>query len=238
MPRRLQGTREEVRTLKKAALAWSGGKDAALAFEATDADDDVDLDVAALLTTFGENGRNNMHGVRRELIEAQASAIGAPLVAVELPEEPSNDEYERRMRDALGGLADEDIEAVVFGDIFLEDVRTYRENTTPDRFETVFPLWGRDTDQLAREAAERFDAGTVCVDGTSLGREWTGETIGEGFLDRLPEYTDPCGENGEFHTFVADAPFFDSRVSYELGEVVERELGGTTYFYQDLKVED
>ncbi len=179
-----------------------------------------------------------MHGVRRGLIEAQARAIGAPLVAVELPDEPSNDEYEAQMRDALDGLADEGIEAVVFGDIFLEDVRAYRKETTPDAFETVFPLWGRDTDELAHEAAARFDAVTVSVDGTSLGRDWVGEDVDEGFLERLPEGTDPCGENGEFHTFVADSPSFDTRVAHELGEVVERELGGTTYFYQDLKVED
>lgn len=230
MPRRVQGTREEVRTLKS-AVAWSGGKDAALALGETE------HDVAALLTTFGENGRSSMHGVRRELIEAQARVIGVPLVAVELPDEPSNDEYEAQMRDALDGLADEDIEAIVFGDIFLEDVRAYREETTPDSFETDFPLWGSDTDELARKAAARFDAVTVSVDGTSLGRDWVGEAVDEGFLDRLPEDTDPCGENGEFHTFVADAPFFDSRVPHELGEVVERELEGTRYFYQDLKVE-
>lgn len=178
-----------------------------------------------------------MHGVRRELIEAQARAIGVPLVAVELPDEPSNEEYEERMSDALGALADEGVEAVVFGDIFLEDVRAYREETTPDRFETDFPLWGEETDELAREAVTRFDAFTVCVEGSALGREYVGRAVDDGFLSDLPEGTDPCGENGEFHTFVADAPFFGSRVAYEMGEVVERDLEGTKYVYQDLVTE-
>lgn len=193
--------------------------------------------MAALLTTFGENGRSSMHGVRRELIEAQARAVGVPLVAAELPDEPSNDEYEAQMRDALDGLADEDIEAVVFGDIFLEDVRAYREETTPDGFETDFPLWGRDTDELASEAAARYDAVTVCVDNSALGREYVGRALDADFLADLPEATDPCGENGEFHTFVADAPFFDSRVEHEKGDVVERGLGDTKYVYQDLVTE-
>jgi uncharacterized protein (TIGR00290 family) len=230
VPRRVQGTREEVRTLRS-AVAWSGGKDAAVALGETE------HDVAALLTTFGENGRSSMHGVRRELIEAQARAVGVPLVAVELPDEPSNDEYEAQMRDALDGLADENIEAVVFGDIFLEDVRAYREETTPDGFETDFPLWGRDTDELASEAAARYDAVTVCVDNSALGREYVGRAFDADFLADLPEATDPCGENGEFHTFVADAPFFDSRVEHEKGEVVERGLGDTKYVYQDLVTE-
>jgi len=230
LSRRVQGTREEVRTLK-AAVAWSGGKDAALALGETE------HDAAALLTTFGENGRSSMHGVRRELIEAQARSVGVPLVAVELPDEPSNEEYEERMSDALGALADEGVEAVVFGDIFLEDVREYREETTPDRFDTVFPIWGEETDELAREAVTRFDAFTVCVDGSALGHEYVGRAVDDAFLSDLPDSTDPCGENGEFHTFVADAPFFDSRVAYEMGEVVERDLEGAKYVYQDIVTE-
>jgi len=214
--------------MNKTALAWSGGKDAALALKETE------HDVAALFTTFGGNGRSSMHGVRRELIEAQADALGVPLVAVELPDEPSNDEYERRMREALERLADEGVAAVVFGDIFLEDVRAYREETTPDRFETLFPLWGRDTDELAREAAARFDAVTVCVDSASLGRGYIGRPVDDDFLNDLPDDIDPCGENGEFHTFVTDVPSFESCVAYERGEVVERDIEGTKYLYQDL----
>lgn len=214
-------------------MAWSGGKDAALALEAVADDHDIE----ALLTTFSENGRSSMHGVRRELVEAQARAVGVPLVGVDMPNEPSNDVYEERMRDALDSLANEEVDAVVFGDIFLEDVRAYREETTPDAFETLFPLWGDDTDVLARDAAERFDAVTVCVNGDALGHGYVGRSVDDEFLDDLPAGVDPCGENGEFHTFVTDAPFFDDNVAYERGEVVERDLEGTTYYYQDLETE-
>lgn len=211
-------------------MAWGGGKDAALAFERVRGEHNV----TALLTTFGEKGRSSMHGVRRELIEAQSEAADVPLVGVELPDEPSNEEYKARMDDALSSLADEGVGGVVFGDIFLEEVRAYREKTTPNRFETVFPLWGGDTDALGREAAEKFEVVTVCVDGSALGDGWAGRRIDDDFLNRLPASVDPCGENGEFHTFVADAPFFEGRIEYEKGEVVERELEGTTYYYQDL----
>jgi len=113
-------------------------------------------------------------------------------------------------------------------------VRAYREETTPEAFETTFPLWGDDTDELAREAVKKFEAVTVCVDGSVLGSGWVGRRVDAEFLGELPNSVDACGENGEFHTFVAEAPFFDGAVACEKGEVVERELEGSTYHYQDL----
>ncbi len=213
----------------RVAVSWSGGKDAALALESVR--DEYEMD--SLLTNFSENGRSKMHGVRRSLIEKQADAVGLPLRQVVVPEGASNEDYEESMTAALSDLYDDGVDAVVFGDVFLEDVREYREEMTPDRLDTLFPLWGEDTDLLAERLRRDYRAVTVCVS-DSLGAEYLGESYDEGFVRSLPDTVDPCGENGEFHTFVADAPYFRRSVEYETGEVVRRESGGTVCHYCDI----
>lgn len=213
----------------KVAVSWSGGKDAALALETVRDEHEVD----SLPTTFSENGRSKMHGVRRSAVERQADAVGLPLRRVVVPGGASNEDYEERMGAALADLYDDGVDAVVFGDVFLEDVRAYREEMTPDRLDTVFPVWGEDTDLLAERVRRDYRAVTVCVS-DSLGAEYLGESYDEGFVSSLPDTVDPCGENGEFHTFVVDAPYFRRPVEYETGEVVRREPGGSVYHYCDI----
>ena len=217
------------------AVSWSGGKDCAVALRELRADPDVE--VAALLTTVREDvQRSSMHGVRREHHEAQAAALGLPLRVVELPVDVGNDEYEAHMLEAHGAMADDGIERVAFADLFLEDVRAYREANVEDAsVEGVWPLWGRDTTDLAREFADGFDAVVVCVDNDALDASFAGRTFDRRFLAGLPEDVDPCGEHGEFHTFVRDGPGFDERVDVEPGERVTKTVGDGTFHYCELE---
>lgn len=205
------------------ALAWSGGKDSALALAALRAEG---VEPCALMTTVTEiYDRVSMHGVRRELLARQAEAAHLPLVEVTIPPMCVNEVYEARMAAALAapslGAADE----VAFGDLFLADVRAYRE----DRLALAgrrarFPLWGRDTDELARTfLAAGFEAVVCCVDPRALDPSFAGRTYDERLLADLPPAVDPCGENGEFHTFVHAGPVFAQQVALEVGEVVERD---------------
>ncbi|MDY7082911.1 MAG: diphthine--ammonia ligase, partial [Halobacteria archaeon] len=220
--------------MKKAVFSWSGGKDSAYAFhELGD-----EIEVVELLTTVSENGRSSMHGVRTELIQRQADKMGIPINFVEIPDEVSNDEYEDRMRRTLENYAGKGIETVVFADIHLEDVREYRENNLADLpLEGYWNIWGRDTTNLIDNFLDAgFRATTVCVN-SQLGEEFVGRELDADLLDDLPDAVDPCGENGEFHTFVWDAPFYDEPIDVETGEVVERELGGgdsDVFYYCDL----
>lgn len=212
-------------------LAWSGGKDSALALWALRGGDvgrgpSPPAPVAALLTTVTEDfGRVSMHGVRRALVRAQAAAAGLPLVEVGIPARCSDAEYEARMGEVLGAAAARGLEAVTFGDLFLEDVRAYRERQLARLgLRAEFPLWGLDTGELARRfLALGFKAWVVCVDTQRLDASLAGRAYDEAFLDDLPPGVDPCGERGEFHTFVYDGPIFARPVLCRPGEVVLRD---------------
>jgi uncharacterized protein (TIGR00290 family) len=207
----------------RSALSWSGGKDSALTLWTLR---EQGVEPAALITTVTDQyDRISMHGVRRELLARQATAAGIPLVEVRIPPACVNDVYEQRMAEAFASPPLSDVEAVAFGDLFLEDVRAYREQrlTANDR-RGLFPLWGRDTADLAREfIAAGFQARIVCLDPRVLDASFAGRAYDERLLAELPANVDPCGENGEFHTFVHAGPIFSEPVPSETGEVVERE---------------
>jgi uncharacterized protein (TIGR00290 family) len=227
--------------MAKAVMNWSGGKDSAMAlYEVLR---DTELEVKYLLTTVNERWqRISMHGVRRELLKMQAEMIGIELIEVMLPEVATMEIYEERMNRAWDFLIEEGVTHAVFGDIFLEDLRRYRENQLAKKnLHGVFPLWGRSTKNLIEEfVALNFRAVIVCVDASKLDTSWCGRVIDENFLRDLPIEVDPCGENGEFHTFVFDAPYFKEPIELEVGETVYREQEdkdtnwSTKFYYCDL----
>jgi uncharacterized protein (TIGR00290 family) len=201
------------------ALSWSGGKDSALALQALTAEGGEPP--AALITTITEGAeRISMHGVRRELLTAQAQALGIALREVTIPPGASNDVYEQRFASALDGVGE-----VAFGDLFLADVRAYREaQLAALGLRVSFPLWGRDTAQLARDfLAGGFRATLVCVDPSALSAAFAGREYDAALLGQLPAEVDPCGEHGEFHTFVHAGPLFAAPVACRRGEVVTRD---------------
>jgi uncharacterized protein (TIGR00290 family) len=205
------------------ALSWSGGKDSALTLHTLRLQG---VEPKALITTVTDAyDRISMHGVRRELLAKQAEATGVPLVEVRIPPACVNEVYEARMTEAFASAPLSDVEAVAFGDLFLEDVRAYREERlTASGRRGVFPLWGRDTGELARQfIAAGFQAFIVTLDPRVLDASFAGRTYDEQFLTELPTSVDPCGENGEFHTFVHAGPIFSEPIACETGEVVERE---------------
>jgi uncharacterized protein (TIGR00290 family) len=203
------------------ALSWSGGKDATMSLRTLEEDG---RRVAALLSTFGADGRSSGHGVRRELLEAQAHALGIPLATVQFPDPCPNDAYEAIIaaafeRPPLAGLGE-----MAFGDLFLEDHRAYRtQQLAKSGWTPSFPIWRLDTDALAREV---IDAGIraviVAVDLNVLDESFLGRTFDEALLDDLPEGADPCAEVGEFHTFVTHNPRFSHPISVRTGEVTCR----------------
>jgi len=209
---------------KRVVQSWSGGKDSAMAHYI--ASSKMHLYVECLLTTYNEsNNRVSMHGVRLELIERQAEMLGARLMKIPLPPNCSNEKYEERMMRALMSLKEEGVGEVVFGDIFLEDVRRYREeNLARAGFKGVFPLWGRDTWELAREFLKLgFKALICCVDTQQAPAELIGREYSLELLEKLPDSVDPCGERGEFHTFVYDGPLFPEPIQFIRGEFVLRD---------------
>jgi uncharacterized protein (TIGR00290 family) len=209
--------------MRPVALAWSGGKDSALALAALRREG---ADVAALLTTFTRDyDRVSMHGVRRELVRDQAAAVGVPLVEVDIPVACPDEVYADRMETALREPPLADLHTVASGDLYLEDVRAYREERLGRVGKSaLFPLWGLDTTKLARSFLDDgFAAHVVCVDTSRLDRSFVGRAFDAAFLDDLPANTDPCGENGEFHTFVYSGPCFGRPVACEVGERVVRE---------------
>jgi uncharacterized protein (TIGR00290 family) len=184
------------------------------------------VEPGALITTVtDEYDRISMHGVRRELLSRQADAVGIPLVEVRIPPACVNDVYEARMAEAFASAPLSDVETVAFGDLFLEDLRAYREaRLIASGRRGLFPLWGRDTGALAREfIAAGFQARIVCLDPRVLDASFAGRTYDEQLLADLPASVDPCGENGEFHTFVHAGPIFAESIACETGEVVQRE---------------
>ena len=205
------------------ALSWSGGKDSALALWALRREQ---LEPEALITTITDAyDRVSMHGVRRELLARQAEALGLPLVEVVIPPACGIEIYEARMAEAFAAAPLSGIEAVAFGDLFLEDVRAYREERLAAAGKRgLFPLWGRDTAGLAREFIDAgFEARLVCVDPHVLDPSFAGRRYDERLLAELPPSVDPCGENGEFHTFVHVGPIFAAPIACKRGEVVERD---------------
>ncbi len=209
---------------RRVALSWSGGKDSAMAFYTLA--NQANLHVDTLLTTYNEsNNRASMHGVRLELIERQAERMGARLLKVPLPPNCSNEIYSERMMEAIRVLEAEGIREIVFGDIFLEDVRRFREeNLARVNFRGIFPLWGRDTRELAREFLRLgFKAIICCVDTQQAPAELIGLEYSWELLENMPSGVDPCGERGEFHTFVYDGPIFREPIRVERGETVLRD---------------
>ena len=188
----------------------------------------------ALLTTLTEDyDRISMHGVRSILLEKQANSLGLPIEKVYLSKNSSNEEYEASMREVLQRYLTFGVSSVVFGDIFLEDLRKYREdNLSKIGMKAVFPIWKRDTTELAHEFIDLgFRAVITCVDSNVLDKIFVGRLFDEQFLSELPANVDPCGENGEFHSFVYDGPIFQKRVSYKKGGV---NLRDDRFWYCDL----
>lgn len=209
--------------MNKAYLNWSSGKDSALAlFYARKQND---YRVEKLLTTINKDvGRVTMHGVKKELLVQQAEKIGLPLVISELSAETSMEEYNQKMKQATDSLIKEGYSHSVFGDIFLEDLKQYREDQLRSvGLKAVFPLWKKDTGKLIQEFIELgFKAVVVCTNSKYLDDSFCGRLIDSQFLKDLPQDVDPCGENGEFHTFVFDGPIFNEPVHFEVGEKVKR----------------
>jgi len=209
---------------ERVLLCWSGGKDSALALHALRTGDE--FEVAALLTTLTEGyDRISMHGVRRELLVRQAQVAGLDLAEVWIPKDATNEAYEARMRGMLEAHKARGVRKVVFGDIFLADLRQYRQQKLAQVGMTgLFPLWGQDTAEMARRFVRLgFQAILTCVDTQKLDGGFAGRAFDEGLLADLPDGIDPCGENGEFHTFVHAGPIFRRPVACRLGEVVLRE---------------
>jgi uncharacterized protein (TIGR00290 family) len=225
--------RSKVRmTMPKPILfCWSGGKDSAMALH--DVLQRPDVRVAALLTTVTETyDRISMHGVRRELLVQQGQSIGLPLHEVRIPPQCVNPIYEARMEEALRIHYDAGVRTVAFGDIFLEDLRAYREkNLARIGMTALFPIWKRDTRELIRSFhAAKFRAIATCIDPKVLDRSFAGRELDASFFRDLPPSVDSCGENGEFHTFVFDGPIFRRHIPVTRGEVVERD----SFIYCDL----
>jgi uncharacterized protein (TIGR00290 family) len=208
----------------RAFVSWSSGKDSAFALY--EARRQGLADVVGVLTTLTEAyDRVAMHGVRDSLLDRQIAALGVPALKVMLPNPCSNEVYEGRMREACAQLVAQGVTHIVFGDLFLEDIRAYREKQLAQAGLTgIFPLWRRDTAQLAKEM---IDAGLVahlvCVDPRKLPKEFAGRRFDAQLLQDLPAGVDPCGENGEFHTVVSAGPMFGAPIQVTLGAVVERE---------------
>ena len=208
----------------KAWLAWSSGKDSAWALHVVR--ERGEFDVVALLTTVNQTySRVAMHAVRESLVEMQAAAAGLPLIKVPIPSPCTNEIYEQTMGAAMTRARTEGVWHVVFGDLFLEDIRAYREKQLNGCGMTpVFPIWGRDTRRLAEEMiAHGVSAYLTSVDPRKLDRSFAGRKFDTALLNALPREVDPCGENGEFHTFVNDGPMFDQAVAVTAGEIVERD---------------
>ncbi len=217
---------------EKVLVSWGGGKDSAMALQ--EIRSNREFEVSALLTTVSEEyERISMHGVRRVLLERQAESIGLPLEVVYIPKDASNEIYESRMGTLLEERKSNGVSGVVFGDIFLEDIRKHRErNLARIGMKGIFPLWNMDTTKLARGFLDLcFKAVVTCVDSKNLSKEFVGRDFDERFLSDLPPGVNPCGENGEFHTFVYDGPIFEQRVSFSIGEIVLRD---NRFYFCDL----
>ncbi len=217
--------------MEKIVFSWSTGKDSALALYKILKEGK--FEVVSLLTILGkEYDRVSMHGVRRTLLEEQAKAVGLPLEEVFLSSTASNEEYENQMESVLTRFKEIGVSSVAFGDIFLEDLRRYRENNLAKvGMKGIFPNWGRNTTGLISELLDKgFKAVITCVDGRVLNPEFAGRMIDDSFLSALPPNIDPCGENGEYHSFVFEGPIFKNKLAIRTGEVIQRE----SFYFCDL----
>ncbi len=215
-------------------MNWSGGKDSALALYHSL--QDKACDVRYLLTSLNDSfGRISMHGVREELLDQQAQRLGIELLKLRLPETTSMEEYQVRMTEILQPLADAGITKSIFGDIFLEDLRLYREKQLATvGMQGIFPLWKRPSIELLEEFWDLgFKTIVVSVNGNVLNQSFCGRVLDRDFVRELPPNIDPCGENGEFHTFVFEAPYFSQSIDFQKGETVEK-----TYHFQNAEGED
>jgi uncharacterized protein (TIGR00290 family) len=208
----------------KTVLSWSSGKDSAWSLHVLRQEPEVEV-VGLLTTVNAAFDRVAMHGVRREILEAQAAAAGLPLHVVELPWPCSNEEYEKRMGAFVAQATAKGVEAMAFGDLFLEDIRNYRENKLSSTgLKPIFPLWLRDTTALAREMiADGLETWVSVVDPSKLDASFAGRRFDASFLADLPAGIDPCGENGEFHTCVTAGPMFSAPIAVKVGETVVRD---------------
>lgn len=208
----------------KTVLSWSSGKDSAWALQVLKQRPDVEL-VGLLTTVNVDHQRVAMHAVRRELLRAQAESVRLPLREILIPQKCTNEAYEAAMGAAMAQAREDGVQAVAFGDLFLEDIRAYREKQmAPTGLSPLFPLWGRPTGKLAQEMiAGGLRARLTCVDPRQLDASAVGQAFSGSFLDALPPSVDPCGENGEFHTFAWDGPMFEEPVRVTPGEVTQHD---------------
>ncbi len=207
----------------KIVMNWSSGKDASLAYMNLLANPNYKIE--CLLTTMSmEYNRVFMHGVREELIDLQAYLMKMPLIKIKLPASPNDELYKKAINDTLQELKIKGINTAAYGDIFLDDLKTYREQQLETiGYKSIFPLWKKNTSLLINEIEEnKIDAIVVCVNEKYLGKEFLGKKINTDFLNSLPKNVDPCGENGEYHTFVYNAPFFSMPISLKMGEIVHK----------------
>lgn len=209
---------------KRTLFSWSSGKDSAWALHTLQ--QNPDIDIVGLFTTINEAfDRVAMHAVRSELLENQARSLGLPLNKISLPYPCLNDQYEAIMTDFVSSAKTDGIECFAFGDLYLEDVRRYREDKLADTGITpIFPLWGKPTKELAEEMISNgLRAVVTCIDPKHLSLELSGSEFNHAFLSRLPSNIDPCGENGEFHSFAYDGPMFNEKINIAVGETVVRD---------------
>ena len=221
--------------MERVLMSWSGGKDSAMALR--EILRTPGFEVVALLTTVTEDyDRVSMHGVRRSLLRKQADSVGLRLVEVKITRSATNEEYEAVMKETLCRYGQDGVRSVVFGDIFLEDLRKYREGRLAQVGMTaLFPIWRRNTKELFRSfVGAGFRAVTTCVDTQVLEKGFVGRELDEEFLARLPTGVDPCGENGEFHSFVYSGPILRDRIEIRTGKKVLRE--GRFYFCDLMEV--
>lgn len=218
--------------MEKILFTWSGGKDSAMALYELQKVNNYKITALLTTVTAGYN-RISMHGVRNTLLEQQIKSLGLPLEKVQISKNSSNEEYEAKIKNALLRYQAQGVSLVAFGDIFLEDLRRYREeNLLKIGLKGVFPLWKRDTTRLAHAFIDLgFKAVISCVDSKYLDKSFVGRVFDKQFLSELPSGVDPCGENGEFHSFVYKGPTFKSQIPYKKGEVVLRD---NRFYYCDL----
>jgi uncharacterized protein (TIGR00290 family) len=217
---------------EKVLFTWSGGKDSAMALYELKKSNGYEI--TGLLTTITEDyDRISMHGVRRALLEKQADFLCIPLEKVFISKQSSNEEYESRMRAVLEKYKEAGVISVAFGDIFLEDLRRYREDNLANLgMKGIFPIWKKDSTELAHAFIDQgFRAVITCVDSQVLNKSFVGREFDKEFLSDLPPTVDPCGENGEFHSFVHDGPIFKKRIAYTKGDIVLRD---NRFYYCDI----
>jgi uncharacterized protein (TIGR00290 family) len=223
---------------KKIVVSFSGGKDSVLALHRLQKSGEWEVD--SLMTTLTEDyDRTTMHGVRNRLLEVQAESLGIPLRKVWIPRDCPNEIYQQRMEEAVDGIIADGISNIMFGDIFLEDVKAYREKMLEETGLTpVFPIWGEDTKKLINEFVENgFKTVVCCVDTFKIDSSFSGRVIDEQFVKNYPPEHDICGENGEFHTFVFNGPNFSFPIAYKLGEfrlAKDMYTGEDRFYYVDL----